>query len=56
MNRHDSCLGELGIGEERLPEYLSEAEAEVERSDLISAIGGAVPVVDQNRELLLRTV
>ncbi|MCL2182760.1 MAG: HDOD domain-containing protein [Chitinispirillia bacterium] len=51
-----SILSELNIDAEKLPAYLSEAQNEVERSDLIMAIDGSQPVSNQNPDKLLRAI
>jgi HD-like signal output (HDOD) protein len=57
LRTQEGCiLKELNIEAESLPEYLLEAQAEVEKSDLILAIEGAEPIRSRGSELLLRTV
>ena len=51
-----NLLSELNIDAEKLPEYLLEAQKEVERSDLILAIDGGSPTSGTNSNKLLKAI
>ena len=51
-----SILSELSIDADSMPGYLAKAQNEVDKSDLILAMGGAEPEAGQNAGELLRTI
>jgi len=57
IRTQEGCITrELKIDVDSLPGYLLEAQAEVEKSDLILAIEGGEPLRSRGPELLLRTI
>jgi HD-like signal output (HDOD) protein len=56
LRQEGNILNELKISANSLPEYLLEAQNEVDRSDLILAIEGAGPAPNRSPEKLLKAI